>query len=135
MFSKQVYGSIYKKLQITMKDFWVIYEVNRCRGCQKFFRFCGFRLLFRAVFRFLPILRAVFVRFCGFRLFFRAVLRFSSIFSCGFAVFADFSCGFAVSIIAYCFRFPTEVWCGYSIFGHFELRFCGFYCFQTFGEF
>ena len=66
---------------------------------------------------------------------FRAVLRFSSIFLCGVAVFADSSCGFAVSIVARGLRFPTKFWCGFSVFGHFELRFCGFYRFQTFEEF
>ena len=49
-------------------------------------------------------------------------------FSCGFVVFADFAvCGFAVSIVAYNLRFPTEIWCGFSVFGNFELWFCGFY--------
>ena len=51
-----------------------------------------------------------------------AVLRFLVYFSCGFAVFANFSYGFVVLIVAYDLRFPTEIWCGFSVFGHFELR-------------
>ena len=43
--------------------------------------------------------------------------------------FVRFLCGFAVSIVAYGLRFPTEIWCGFSVFGHLELRFCGFYRF------
>ena len=48
-------------------------------------------------------------------------------FSCGFVVFADFSCGFVSSIVAYGTRFPTEIWCDLSVFGHSELWFCDFY--------
>ena len=68
-----------------------------------------------------------------------AVLRFSPIFSCGFAVFADFlcgfevfadfSCGFAVSLVACGLRFPTK---NGAVFRFLAILSCGFAVFIVF---
>ena len=44
----------------------------------------------------------------------------SAVFACffrGFVVSADFSCGFAVSIVACGLRFLSKIWGGVSVFG------------------